>query len=86
MASKEKIGASGSMTLYEHWEESSSGHYEKSSKAELVVDVKGNIVLVQSCRESNQYASPSTSSSTEKTKISSEKLIQLIVENGKKVK
>lgn len=74
------------MTLYDHWEESSSGHYDKSSKAELVVDSKGNIVLVQSCRESNMYDSPSTSSSIEKTKIAPDKLIQLITEHGKKVK
>ena len=86
MALHEDKGANGKIELYYHLDESSSGHVEDESGAELIAHDKNTILLKQYKKHTNYIKSSGSSASEEKYLINIGDLIASIKEKGEKIK
>lgn len=86
MATKEQNGASGRMNLYHYFYESSSGHVDDSEDISLKAKDEKIIQLIESKSHSEMFKNSRNSCDEEIYEIEVDKLIELIKQNGEKVK
>ena len=88
MALRENHNVKGKLDLDYYFCESASGHVEERKSRQLTVDPKNdkNVILEIVDEEVNYYKSSNSSKNNITYCISADKLAQLIIENGEKVR